>query len=194
MPGTAAHPHTLQITHMHPHTLIDHTHKRWHTICRCRVQSPQSRQHTHFCHLHSPMNESCPTYAWGIAVWTSGVTYEWVMSHISMSHVTHMKWVMSHVCMRNICRMNKWCQTYGCYTYKWMNESCYTYEWVNEWVMLHIWIDIWMSHVYPHEWVMSRVWMSHVTHMNESCHTYEWVMSHIWNESCHTTGWIMAHI
>jgi len=38
--------------------------------------------------------------------------------------------------------------------------------------------------------------MSHVTHTNESCHTYEWVMSHIWmshvtrmmNESCHTRG------
>ena len=50
-----------------------------------------------------------------------------------------------------------------------MNESCHTYE-----------------------WVMSHIWISHVTHMNESCHTYEWVMSHIWmsrvtrmNESCH---------
>ena len=38
-----------------------------------------------------------------------------------------------------------------------INESCHTYE-----------------------WVMSHIWMSHVTHMNESCHTYEWVMSHIW--------------
>ena len=38
-----------------------------------------------------------------------------------------------------------------------MNESCHTYE-----------------------WVMSHIWMSHVTHMNESRHTYEWVMSHIW--------------
>jgi len=32
---------------------------------------------------------------------------------------------------------------------------------------------------HTHEWVMSHIWMSHVTHMNESCHTYEWVMSHI---------------
>ena len=59
-----------------------------------------------------------------------------------------------------------------------MNESCHTYEWV----MSHIW----MSHVtqmnescHTYEWVMSYIWMSHVTHMNESCHTYEWVMSHI---------------
>jgi len=49
------------------------------------------------------------------------------------------------------------------------NESCHTYE-----------------------WVMSHIWMSHVTQVNESCHTCEWVMSHIWmshvthmNESCH---------
>ena len=34
------------------------------------------------------------------------------------------------------------------------NESCHTYE-----------------------WVMSHVWMSHVTHMNESCHTYEWMIN-----------------
>jgi len=38
-----------------------------------------------------------------------------------------------------------------------MNESCHTYE-----------------------WVMSHIWMSHVTHMNESCHTCEYVMAHVW--------------
>jgi len=26
-------------------------------------------------------------------------------------------------------------------------------------------------------WVMSRIWITHVTHMTESCHTYEWPMS-----------------
>ena len=42
------------------------------------------------------------------------------------------------------------------------------------------------------EWVMSPIWMRHVTYMNESCHIYEWVMPRIWmshatymNESCH---------
>jgi len=33
-------------------------------------------------------------------------------------------------------------------------------------------------HIY--EWVMSHIWMSHVSYMNESCLTYEWVMSHVW--------------
>jgi len=60
----------------------------------------------------------------------------------------------------------------------------------------------------PPEWVMSHIWMHHVTHINESCntdewscHTYDWVMSHMWlrhvthmNESCHTHEWVMSHI
>ena len=52
---------------------------------------------------------------------------------------------------------------------------------------------VWAGTCHEYEWVMSRVWMSHVTHTNESCYAYEWVMSHIWmshvthmNESCHT--------
>jgi len=60
-------------------------------------------------------------------------------------------------------------------------------------------------HMY--EWVMSHIWMSHVTHLNESSHTYEWVMSHIWmshvthmnksfthmNKSWHAHEWVMPH-
>ena len=52
---------------------------------------------------------------------------------------------------------------------------------------------------HTHEWVMSHIWMSQVTHMNESCHTYEWVMLHIWmshvthmNKSCHKYEWAMT--
>ena len=54
--------------------------------------------------------------------------FEWIMSHIRMSHVTHMneschayEWVMSHIWM-------------SLATYEWvmshMNESCHTDEWV----------------------------------------------------------------
>ena len=78
-----------------------------------------------------------------------------------------------------------------------MNESCHTHDWV----MSHVW----MRHVthmnescHTHEWVLSHVWMSHVTHLNKSCHTYESGMSHIrmshithLNESCHTYEWVM---
>ena len=30
------------------------------------------------------------------------------------------------------------------------------------------------------EWVMSHIWIRHVTHLNESCHIYERIMQHIW--------------
>ena len=65
-----------------------------------------------------------------------------------------------------------------------MSES---YEWV-----------IW------HVWVMSHMWMSHVTHVIESCHTNEWVMLRIWRsmmtytnesydtyESCEWVMWVI---
>ena len=78
------------------------------------------------------------------------------------------------------------------YVYDIDDEACHKYEWVVS--------HIWMNHVthmsescHTYEWIMSHVWMSPVTHMNESCHTHEWVMSHTWmshikhmNESCHT--------
>ena len=50
-------------------------------------------------------------------------------------------------------------------------------------------------------WVMSYIWMSHVTYMDESRHTYGWVMSYIWmshvthmDESRHTHGWVMSYL
>jgi len=71
-------------------------------------------------------------------------TYEWVMLHISKSHVTHMNeschiydWVMSHIRMSHVTHTNE-----SWHTYEWvmshiwmshvthMNESCHTYEWV----------------------------------------------------------------
>jgi len=58
-------------------------------------------------------------------------------------------------------------------------ESCRTYEGVM--------LRIQMSHVL----VMSRIWMSHVTHTNESCCAYEWVMSaYEWVMSAYE--WVMS--
>jgi len=58
-----------------------------------------------------------------------------------------------------------------------VNESCHTYEWV----MSHIW----MSHV-THTNESCHIRMSHATHTNKSWNTYEWVMSrwYVVNESC----------
>ena len=128
-----------------------------------------------------------------VIVWNESChTYEWVMSHIWTSHVTHMSEsnhihtrVLSHLWMSPVTHMN---------------ESCYTYEWD----MSHIWMSQ-VTHIHQschtYEWVMSHIWMSHATHMNETCHTYEWDMSHTYmslvtlvGESCHTYEWDMSHI
>ena len=52
-----------------------------------------------------------------------------------------------------------------------MNESCHTYE-----------------------WVMSHVWMSHVTHTHESWHAYEWVMSPVRVVQHHCRSTAVAHV
>jgi len=81
--------------------------------------------------------------------------YEWVMSQIWMSHVSHINEV-SH-----------------------MNESHHTYEWV----MSRMWMSH-VPHVNEScpacEWGISHIWMSRVTRMDESRHTYEWITAHIW--------------
>jgi len=43
--------------------------------------------------------------------------------------------------------------------------------WHNSFVCVTWNVMKWSCHTYG--WVMSHIWMSHVTHMNESCHTYE---------------------
>jgi len=57
------------------------------------------------------------------------LSFEWVMWHIRLSHVTHMNeschtygWVMSHTWMSHVTHMN---------------ESCHTYEWVMAPIILH---------------------------------------------------------
>jgi len=83
--------------------------------------------------------------------------YEWVMSHIWMSHFTlHMQ---VHAIKGDILK-NRLRQTYF--------ESCHVYEWVKSrytcrcmwWKVMCVYECV-MSHTY--EWVMSRIWMGHVT-------------------------------
>jgi len=80
--------------------------------------------------------------------------------------------------------------------YRTPGESCHTYEWV----MSHVWI----SHVtrvnkscQTCKWVMSHVWMSHVTCMDESC-VSELSELHHWDETwlnymCAMTQWYVCH-
>jgi len=108
-----------------------------------------------------------------------------------------------HMC--NKTHSNVWHDLFIC-----TNESCHTYEVHTrargKWKIEAVYISCQAYHTY--EWVMSHIWMSHVTHgmshvthIDASCHTYEWVMSHIWmshithmNESWMSHGCVMSHI
>jgi len=126
-------------------------------------------------------------------------TYEWVMSCVWMSHVTHMKsassthdvplftyatymnesghackWVMWHIWFLLRQHINSAASTHDVplFTYvTHLNESCRAYEWV----MSHTWILLHQlrPHTMSHSTHISHKWMSHVARMNESCHTYK---------------------
>jgi len=103
------------------------------------------------------------------------------------------QWVMSHIRKRSAKRMDEPQITAA---------DCPRH--LPEWVMSLIW----MKHVThknaswrTYEWVMSHIRMSHVTHINTSCHTYDWDMPHIRmrqvphvNEACHTQEWVTCHV
>jgi len=134
-------------------------------------------------------------------------THEWVMSHILMRHEMpenescHIRMCVSHICVTYTTpNVGK------CSYHELMNESCR------------------MSHVthmkescHPNEWVMSRMWRSHVSRMNDlyqicTCESHIYVtytakmsasvtvtniwMSHVthMDKSCHTYGWVMSHM
>jgi len=128
-------------------------------------------------------------------------TYEWVMSHMGMGHVTrraasnpNMRWrekqsratrhsvqhidesVKSHIWRSHVMSHKRMSHVAH------MNESCLMWEWVISRLEIHQPQDK-MARKTKSRDALSCVehrWMGHVTHMKESCHTYEWVMSHIW--------------
>ena len=123
---------------------------------RLYVSKEKNRYFTH-------MNEACRKW-WISYIWIFLGPYGWVLSHSSIlthpySHVTRecvrvYEWVMSHVWMSHVTRMNE----------SRMNESCHTYEWV----MSHVWMGnvyVGTSHV-SHMNEACHTWMKHVSHMN----------------------------
>jgi len=123
--------------------------------------------------------------------------YEWVMSHIRMSHVAHMK---------------EPCHTYDSASFLfggycgliWMrhvthtNEACHTHEWgmckrvcTRTYTCIRTYTN---EACHTHEWGMSHAWMRHVTHMNENItHTNEVSHAHDWAIS-HVALWMMANL
>jgi len=118
------------------------------------------------------------------------------------------EWVMSHIWMRHVTNMNESCHTYdGIMSHKRMSHVSHRNA---------SRICMRSSRHCTYDWVMSRMWLSHVASVRESCHTYEcvsyayeWVMSRIemrrgyaWgavdiarmNVSCHTSAWVVSQI
>ena len=104
-----------------------------------------------------------------------------------MSDVTYV-WVMSHT--------NESCHIWmshvaheGVMSHMSQLQRLMQYEWVMS--------QIWVRHV-THIHESCHIWMSHVTHMNESCQigkshiTYEWVMSHMYESVTHE--WVTLHV
>jgi len=149
-------------------------------------------------------------------------TCEWVTSHMWMSHDSGGAYSSSK-CARRIdakCLTHSWvwrdafmCDTWCSHVWDmthsyvwWLVNLCATAR--RKWLFLDFFLTFLTFFLFlcamtrlRVNWVMSHIWMSHVTHMNDSCHTYERVMSHIWtshvthmNESCHTYEWVMSHI
>ena len=136
--------------------------------------------------------------------------FQWVVSYMSMRHVTHI-YELCHMSMRHV------------------THVCVTHTSIWHWGMWHI--SMWhrhhstMRHVthgyelchtyinsthYTFRFVMSRMSLSHVTHVDESCHTFQWVMSRMslshvtpslllhhftdFIESRHTFPWVISHM
>jgi len=124
------------------------------------------------------MNESCHTY-------------EWVMSHIWMRHVTaepRIRHTWSYICIFYYYLLN---------LLRFINLNLDPYCYCCLKPRLHIW----MRHVTrinelrrTDELFMSHVWTSRVTRMNESFFTCKRVMSHVWTRlviSVNEGEWLM---
>jgi len=128
------------------------------------------------------MSQTCKwhdSHSWHVSdmslasIWQMQVTFIWMqMTCLNESrHARHMHDVThSHSLRQVTCIHIKLSSNYVKYTGMSsvidVNESCplpsptsRTCEWFT-----------------PNEWVMSLIWMSHVSHMNESCHKIEWVI------------------
>jgi len=128
----------------------------------------------------------------------SNYIYEWVMSHIWMSHVTHMD-ESCHICLileRGMWAVSEAIMTHLCV---WHDPSiCVTWPiYKCDMTHLYVWHDPSICVTWPHHTcdmahscvrhraachiyilVISHTWMGHV---NASCHIYMWVISHTWH-------------
>ena len=160
-----------------------------------------SRRKRYFSYVRvTHMNESCHTCEWVMShtIWMSHVThmnatwhtcaesfhtYESVILHIRMSHVTHANVVMSHMWMcesessskgthYGVATNSRLLKIIGLFCKRALQKRRYpAKETYNIWNAYPPILRIWSS--------MSHTWMGRVMHENESCLTNEDVMPHI---------------
>jgi len=116
----------------------------------------------------------------------------WMSRHLFSRQFHRLQWVMRQIWMSHVTRTSESCLTcISC-------ESLLSHTQMSHGTRVHA------THVNESDsyspsnvtelqmcWVLSHVWMTHVTrvnhvtHVNDSCHTCQWVMSKIW--VCHVT-------
>jgi len=153
------------------------------------------------------MDEACHTCEWVIShIWMSQL----VMSHIGMSHmyvwyiwnIWYICYIWYTQCIRYIWNTGAASRLHQPHHMGWLRlvgslklqVSFVEYRLFYR-ALLQKRPIIWKSQLIvatSYAWVMSYVWISHVTHMDESCHPYECVL--YMNESCHTKEWVLSHI
>ena len=138
--------------------------------------------HTSQC-ITSRVHESCHTcHTYHTYQCITSHTYQCITSqschtyHISMYHITRIN-ESSPASPPHHSRASLYSAV--------MDESCHTHEWVTSLVSMHHITHMDASSPLPphssllyitvfcrYQWVMSHIWMSHVTRMITSCHTY----------------------
>ena len=146
------------------------------------------RDMTHSYVWHSSF--TCVT--WSIHICDMAHSYEW---HDSFICVTSLIGVCktTHSYVYSMTHSHVWRDSFIRVT--WLTIMCdTTHSYVNS---MHF---LYMTWPHTYEWVLSHIYLGHITHMNESRHTYKWVTSHIWvrpganeNTSCHARMWVMSH-
>ena len=160
--------HTTCI-HMYTHTL-----KR--ALARVRVNQRFWKRHDPFSRAFSILG-TCRCWGTRSVHAARRQCYDWFEGSRCL-HVPVL-WVMSHICMSHV--------TNGIRHDT--NESSHKYEWVMSQTYECVRLQMWMSkHVNTYGWVMSRIWMSHVTYVKKALFVYVSVLGHIWihmHESYH---------
>jgi len=147
------------------------------------------------------MNESCDTHEWVIYTHDSiSECYKWIcdmfrwvreiliimhVCHMTRSHSVVTDWTRDIPIIISV-RDTWWCNgIFG----TWPRNGLIRFVcW--RWRRNFLWF---YAQIHWYEWVMSRIWVNHITHMYGWCHTCECVVSHEWFEKMRTGHpWLYA--